>query len=50
MPLDEFTREAMEGLLRGDREIYPKLGDIYDEFEKGKIENIERRLGMVTGK
>lgn len=41
MPLDAFTAETMQGLLRGDREICPLNQVTYDRFEKEKIEAIE---------
>ncbi|TFY61938.1 hypothetical protein EVJ58_g4200 [Rhodofomes roseus] len=42
MPLDEFTKEAMEGLQRGDVEIpVGKSAQQWEAFEKGKLEKVE---------
>lgn len=48
MPLDAFTVEVMQGLLHGDREIFPMNHVTYDRFEKGKIEVIEERVAAMA--
>jgi hypothetical protein len=47
MTLDQFTKETLEGLARGEREIYPQNQETYDKFEKGKIEFIEQKLAEL---
>lgn len=45
MPLDEFTRLTMEGLLRGD--VQNTVGTAltrWEKFEKGKVEAVEAML------
>ena len=50
MPLDQFTQQVMEGLLRGDIEITP--GDVklkWEHWEKGKIPAIAgKAFGTVN--
>ncbi|KAH8110647.1 NAD(P)-binding protein [Phellopilus nigrolimitatus] len=44
MPLDEFTRYAMEGLQRGDfNTVVPADKGVWAKFEEGKVEAIQRR-------
>jgi len=47
MPLEEFTREALEGLKRGDDVIVPRLQEVYDKFEKERVETITQRAGQL---
>ncbi|KZT05922.1 NAD(P)-binding protein [Laetiporus sulphureus 93-53] len=45
MPLVDFTKEAMEGLKRGDLQIpVGTNAEQWNEFEKGKIERVARLL------
>ena len=49
MPLDMFTKLAMEGLVRGDKEIAPgPAADAMERFEKGKLEEIAKTAAPVT--
>ena len=48
MPLDEFTEQTMQGLLRGDREIFPLHQEVYDKVEKPRQEVIEERAARMA--
>jgi hypothetical protein len=47
VPLEEFIREAMDGLKRGDGVIVPRLQEVYDKFEREKMETITQRAGQL---
>lgn len=49
LPLDEFTKQAMEGLKRGDVEIPvgSALGQ-WNKFEKGKLEASAQALALLS--
>ncbi|KAI0749847.1 NAD(P)-binding protein [Daedaleopsis nitida] len=50
MPLDEFTKEALNGLVEGKPEI--PVGFVvkaYDKYEAGKREHLEEGFKMISG-
>lgn len=48
MPLDEFTKHAMEGLQRGDVNIVtPQNKELWERFEKGRIEVTVQRTQQM---
>ncbi|KAI0721305.1 NAD(P)-binding protein [Cerioporus squamosus] len=43
MPLDEFTKHTMEGLIRGDPEVAVGFSSqVLEKYEKGKRESVEQ--------
>ncbi len=43
MPLDEFTKHTMEGLIRGDSEVAVGFSaQLLEKYEKGKRESVEQ--------
>ncbi|KIJ24671.1 hypothetical protein M422DRAFT_194419, partial [Sphaerobolus stellatus SS14] len=50
LPLDEFTKLTMEGLLRGDAHTFGgNSEEIFNKFEKGKTELIQKTMAGMKG-
>ncbi|KAI1793897.1 NAD(P)-binding protein [Ganoderma leucocontextum] len=48
MPLDQFTKLTMEGLIRGDPDIAVGFAAThFEKYEKGKREQVEQNLGKI---
>lgn len=51
MPLEDFTRDAMDGLKRGDAEIPVGLAkQQWETYEKGKLEKAANVQGLFSKK